>query len=100
MSTVLYYTYLHFQYKNVDVDDMIGGQQDEFYQSLVNIVNNMFSYIDYMDQDQEAFLQNINDCKVFLEQDDCCQYHPRLYIKELNIEYDEASFLFFDYFFS
>jgi len=50
-------------YKNVDVDDMLGGQQDEFYQSLVNIVNNMFSYIDYMDQDQEAFLQNINDCK-------------------------------------
>ena len=63
---MLYYTYLHFQYKNVDVDDMLGGQQDEFYQSLVNIVNNMFSYIDYMDQDQEAFLQNINDCKVFL----------------------------------
>ena len=63
---MLYYTYLHFQYKNVDVENLLGGQQDEFYQSLVNIVNNMFSYIDYMDQDQEAFLQNINDCKVFL----------------------------------
>ena len=66
ISTVLYYNYLLFQYKNVDVDDMLGGQQDEFYQSLVNIVNNMFSYIDYIDQDQEAFLRDINDCKVFL----------------------------------
>jgi len=51
-------------YKNVDLENMLGGQEDEFYQSLVNIVNNMFSYIDYMDQDQDQdFLQNINDYK-------------------------------------